>query len=110
MILTTNRYVTIDNAFESRIDLALTFKELDETSRVKIWRNFLNRSDGTCALGDEDIATLARVPLNGRHIQSAFKTACVLAERRGVPLNIEHLQTVVEVRSRAARLLGGGEV
>ncbi|KAH7019824.1 P-loop containing nucleoside triphosphate hydrolase protein [Ilyonectria destructans] len=110
MILTTNRYVTIDNAFESRVDLALTFNKLDEASRARIWRNFLDGSDGTSALGDEDIATLAKVPLNGRHIQSAFKTACILAERRGVPLNIEHLQTVVEVRHRAAHLLGSGDV
>ncbi|KAH6973744.1 P-loop containing nucleoside triphosphate hydrolase protein [Ilyonectria sp. MPI-CAGE-AT-0026] len=110
MILTANRYFTIDKAFESHIDLALPFKEPDAAARAKIWRNFVNRSVAASALGDGDLAPLAKVPLNGRHIQSAFKTACVLAARRRVPLNIEHLQTAVEARHRAARLLGGGGV
>lgn len=110
MILTANRYFTVDTAFDPHINLALPFKEPDAAARAKIWRNFINRSVAASALTDGDLAPLAKVPLNGRHIQGAFKTACVLAARRRVPLNIEHLQTVIEARHRAARLLGGGGV
>ncbi|KAF7554145.1 hypothetical protein G7Z17_g3101 [Cylindrodendrum hubeiense] len=108
MILTTNRYLTIDPAFESRVDVILSFPELDEPSRAQIWRNFLQKDEAVTALGEEAISILANVPLNGRQIKSAVKTARVLAAGEGVLLNVEHIRIVVRLRNRAARLLGSG--
>ncbi|KAH7157913.1 P-loop containing nucleoside triphosphate hydrolase protein [Dactylonectria estremocensis] len=107
MILTTNRHLTLDPAFESRIDVIIGFTELDEPSRSKIWHNFLQTVDGGDDLGEDIVAMIASVPLNGRQIKSAVKTAHVLAAGEGVPLNAEHIRTVVDLRNKATMLLGG---
>jgi len=39
--LTTNRVGTFDEAFKSRIHLAIRYSDLDEDQRVEIWRNFI---------------------------------------------------------------------
>jgi len=41
LILTSNRVGTFDEAFKSRIQLALHYKNLDTFQQKKIWRNFL---------------------------------------------------------------------
>ncbi|KAH7176358.1 P-loop containing nucleoside triphosphate hydrolase protein [Dactylonectria macrodidyma] len=107
MILTTNRHLSLDPAFESRIDIILAFPELDEPSRSRIWHNFLRTVDGGDELDEDVVAMIASVPLNGRQIKSAVKTAHVLAEGEDVPLNAEHIRTVVDLRNRATTLLGG---
>ncbi|KAF4968296.1 hypothetical protein FSARC_4241 [Fusarium sarcochroum] len=106
MILTTNRFPTIDPAFESRIDITLTFSDLDAASRAKVWYNFLVREDASLADDSNTIEKLAEAPLNGCQIKSAVKTARILAASENLPLNIDHLQMVVEMRSKALRLLG----
>ncbi|KAK0615070.1 hypothetical protein B0T17DRAFT_602173 [Bombardia bombarda] len=42
LILTTNRVGTFDEAFKSRIHLALRYLPLDEEQRVEIRRNFIH--------------------------------------------------------------------
>ena len=41
MVLTTNRMRSIDTAFESRIDITLSYSSLTEADRQRVWRNFL---------------------------------------------------------------------
>ncbi|KAF5000836.1 hypothetical protein FGRMN_1444 [Fusarium graminum] len=106
MILTTNRYPAIDPAFESRIDITLVFQDLDPKSRAKIWYNFLIREDANLAQDREAIGKLAKARLNGRQIKSAVKTARILAVSEKLPLAMDHLQTVVDMRKKALRLLG----
>ncbi|KAF9876751.1 hypothetical protein CkaCkLH20_05597 [Colletotrichum karsti] len=43
LILTSNRVGTFDEAFKSRIQLNLRYENLDESKRLKIWGNFINR-------------------------------------------------------------------
>lgn len=43
LILTSNRVRHFDEAFKSRIQLALHYKNLDQRQRRQIWRNFLQR-------------------------------------------------------------------
>ncbi|KAI0444196.1 P-loop containing nucleoside triphosphate hydrolase protein [Xylaria telfairii] len=43
LILTSNRVGTFDEAFKSRIQLALHYHNLTEGQRWKIWKNFLTR-------------------------------------------------------------------
>lgn len=49
LILTSNRVGTFDEAFKSRVQLAVHYPALDETGRIEIWRNFI------CALKDRDV-------------------------------------------------------
>lgn len=108
LILTTNRYLSIDPAFESRVDITLGFSELDEAARAQIWRNFLEKDEGNEGLGDDAIAILATMILNGRQIKSAVKTARVLAASEKVPLSVDHIRVVVDLRNKASRLLKEG--
>ncbi|VTT78387.1 unnamed protein product [Fusarium fujikuroi] len=93
MMLTTNRYLAIDPAFESRIDLSF------------VWYNFLIREDKALAGDSDAIAKLASMPLNGRQIKSAVKTARILATSENLPLAVDHLQTVVFMRMKALKML-----
>jgi SpoVK/Ycf46/Vps4 family AAA+-type ATPase len=113
MILTTNRTASIDEAFESRIDVTLTYSNLGEADRGKIWRNFLqsqrtvNQVNGQSYLDDDDIDTLAQRELNGRQIKSAVKMALLLAARKREPLDMHHFETVLEIRDKARSVLRG---
>ena len=46
LILTSNRVGTFDEAFKSRIQVALHYTNLDRVARKKIWKNFF-RHDGS---------------------------------------------------------------
>ncbi|KAF5537295.1 P-loop containing protein [Fusarium mexicanum] len=105
MILTTNRYPAIDPAFESRIDLSFVFQDLEPASRGKIWYNFLIKENKALADDSNAIAKLASMPLNGRQIKSAVKTARILAASENLPLAVDHLQTVVFMRMKALKML-----
>jgi len=41
MFLTTNRVRRFDEAFHSRISIALAYEPLDISSRAKVWTNLL---------------------------------------------------------------------
>ena len=43
LLLTSNRVGTFDEAFKSRIQLALHYDSLDQNQREQIWTNFINR-------------------------------------------------------------------
>ncbi|CVK90328.1 related to TOB3 (member of AAA-ATPase family) [Fusarium mangiferae] len=105
MMLTTNRYLAIDPAFESRIDLSFVFQDLEPASRAKVWYNFLIREDKALAEDNDAIAKLASMPLNGRQIKSAVKTARILAASENLPLAVDHLQTVVFMRMKSLKML-----
>ncbi|KAI1169754.1 hypothetical protein F4777DRAFT_584592 [Nemania sp. FL0916] len=56
LILTSNRVGTFDEAFKSRIQLALHYHNLTEGQRWKIWKNFLTRLK-TLETGDSSSST-----------------------------------------------------
>jgi ATP-dependent Clp protease ATP-binding subunit ClpA len=72
MILTSNRVVTFNAAFKSRIQLVLHYQNLDFASYRKIWRNFMNclKNMEEPNIDFEDIADhiddLAKEDMNGR--------------------------------------------
>lgn len=80
LVLTNNRVGTFDEAFTSRIQLALHYKNLSEHQRTKIWGNFLRRlkeldEEGIDFLDLEDnIEQLAKHNLNGRQIRNVITT------------------------------------
>jgi SpoVK/Ycf46/Vps4 family AAA+-type ATPase len=90
LFLTSNRVKTFDEAFQSRIHVAVRYKELTEPSRVKIWRIWINKAgDNIDDLAEieeqlESGGELASAELNGRQIRNVFRSALALATARGV--------------------------
>ncbi|KAJ7439418.1 hypothetical protein B0H11DRAFT_1685709, partial [Mycena galericulata] len=78
LFLTTNRVQAFDEAFLSRIHVALHFGELSEASRAQVWRVFIARA-GVQNISDEQVALLARRGVNGRQIENAVRTAHSIA-------------------------------
>ncbi|KAF1846405.1 P-loop containing nucleoside triphosphate hydrolase protein [Cucurbitaria berberidis CBS 394.84] len=109
MILTTNRMRSIDPAFESRIDITLSFNSLSDADRKQVWRNFLATLDAKdFDIDDADLVKLAQWKFNGRQIKSAIKTARILAAKKREPLNIRHLDIVLKLRDKALGMMSGG--
>ena len=76
MFLTTNRVDAIDDAFRSRIDLILTYPNLDHAARRQIWSTFISSlPSGSCNIADIDFDELARTDMNGRDIKNVVKIA-----------------------------------
>ncbi|MCJ1268457.1 hypothetical protein MMC22_008345 [Lobaria immixta] len=103
LILTSNRVGTFDEAFKSRIQLALHYKNLTPSQQRKIWRNFLNRlkrlDEDNVDFDDiiDHIDELGEENMNGRQIRNAITTARQLAQYKGKRFCYEHLKHVIEV-------------
>jgi SpoVK/Ycf46/Vps4 family AAA+-type ATPase len=112
LFLTTNRIGAFDDAFISRIHVALHYKRLSDDYRSKIWdKNFrrlmkegniqVSPSTIIYAVNDPDVRA---VEWNGREIRNAFQTAVALAQyearkagKTEVMLEVEHLRRVVKM-------------
>ena len=97
MILTTNRVGTFDEAFKSRIHLALRYDNLDEDQRVEIWQNFIRMLAKIKERVDIDdlernVHKLAQAELNGRQIRNIITMARYLAKFRKQMLVYKHVQ------------------
>lgn len=73
LFLTTNRVETFDDAFQSRIHVALRYGELAARAKRGVWKMFLDKvrvMDGVLTEGfsDVDLDVLARRALNGRQV------------------------------------------
>ncbi len=93
LFLTTNRITTFDEAFLSRIHVALHFNELTAPTKVQIWHSFIKKAgiaDG--AVSEDLIEKLAQRDVNGRQIKNACRTATSLARSRGQELGYAHLE------------------
>jgi hypothetical protein len=108
---------TFDEAFKSRIQLSLHYKNLDQHQRREIWKNFIGHLDEfqqTLEVGltesqrhtkvgygidvddlNKNLEELSRPALNGRDIRNALSTARQLALYRQQPLQYTHLQVVM---------------
>ena len=96
LILTSNRVGTFDEAFKSRIQVALHYPPLDRVSRKKIWQNFFNMlrtGQGEVNLDsfDQHLDELAELEMNGRQIRNSITTARQLALFKNQTLDWEHL-------------------
>lgn len=111
LILTSNRVEVFDEAFKSRIQLALYYPELGPSQRRRIWRNFLDRLsevDGdSIDLDDfcDNLEDLKDVKMNGREIRNAITTARQLAKFRNERLNYENLKKSIKVSRRFDRFV-----
>ena len=94
-----------DEAFKSRIQLALHYKNLNLTQRHTIWQNFITRLESLDEPMDlEDIRKhiddLAKSPMNGRQIRNCITTARQLARFKQKPMDYETLKHVIKVSQR----------
>ncbi|KAF5249410.1 hypothetical protein FANTH_5291 [Fusarium anthophilum] len=88
LFLTTNRVGQIDDAFISRVHVAIGYQALDGETRGKVWNGFFRKLVRERA-GKVQIApdakkwvpdTAGETSLNGRDIRNALQTAITLAE------------------------------
>ncbi|KAK1516996.1 uncharacterized protein CCOS01_12545 [Colletotrichum costaricense] len=102
LILTSNRVGTFDEAFKSRIQVAIHYDNLTKMSRKAIWQNFFDMIEEST---DEDanmpelqrrLDQLASEEMNGRQIRNALLTARQLAKHRKERLDWEHLSQVIK--------------
>ncbi|KAK1706643.1 hypothetical protein BDP67DRAFT_547794 [Colletotrichum lupini] len=107
LILTTNRVGTFDEAFKSRIQLALRYQRLEAYQRKQIWKNFFERLK---SIGEEDsidfddvslhIDELTKHPMNGRQIRNTITTARQLAKFMGKKMVFSHLQRTIAITNK----------
>ena len=101
LILTSNRVGTFDEAFKSRIQLALHYPNVES-----IWGNFLDRlkeMDQKALKYDslyDHIDDLAAHGMNGRQIRNVITTARQLAKYRGQILDFELLDHVIRISGK----------
>ncbi|KAK8250829.1 P-loop containing nucleoside triphosphate hydrolase protein [Phyllosticta capitalensis] len=111
LILTSNRVATFDEAFKSRIQLALYYEPLGRTQREKVWQNFINRLEkvaGSAVDTDdlhENVDKLAEVNMNGRQIRNAMTTARQLAMFRKQRMDFETLNYIIGVSQKFDKYL-----
>jgi hypothetical protein len=102
LLLTSNRVGTFDEAFKSRIQLALHYDNLDKGQRHQIWANFLNRLENLNVDMDfaeirGKIGILAGRDMNGRQIRNVITTARQLAKHEKTQVKYDHLVHVMDV-------------
>lgn len=110
LILTSNRLGTFDEAFKSRIQVALHYENLNRSARKKIWQNFLDmlEEDEENVNFDEiklHLDDLAEKALNGRQIRNVLTTARQLAIFRNERLDWKHLKQALSVSSNFSEYL-----
>jgi SpoVK/Ycf46/Vps4 family AAA+-type ATPase len=102
LILTTNRIGTFDEAFKSRVQLALHYPPLNDKAREEIWHNFMRSLSAEGENVDfeelnEKIYVLAKHSLNGRQIRNTINTARQLAQYRKEQLRFVHMNQALQV-------------
>ncbi|KAK4121562.1 hypothetical protein N657DRAFT_577644 [Parathielavia appendiculata] len=113
LFLTTNRVETFDDAFQSRIHIALRYDNLDHRAKKAIFKIFIERvrvleKINLMPFTEEDYTALARHELNGRQIKNTVRTAQALAVNKGEPLSMSHIRQVLDVQTNFERDLKGG--
>jgi AAA+ superfamily predicted ATPase len=117
LFLTTNRVAAFDDAFTSRIHVALHYRALRDADRLPIWTAAFERlerdSAGRCyvppaarrfALESKEVRALK---WNGREIRNALQTAVALAETDALEGGVETV-TVTEKHLRAVVKMSSG--
>ncbi|KAJ5105354.1 hypothetical protein NUU61_002701 [Penicillium alfredii] len=106
LILTSNRVGTFDEAFKSRIQLALHYPSLGEEQRLMIWETFISRLESVDgeAIDVADLRAhldlLKKEKLNGRQIRNVITTARQYARWKKNTLTYEYLKDVIDVSGR----------
>jgi len=98
----SNSVGTFDEAFKSRVQLALHYPSINEGGRAEIWLDFFHelRKQGAninYELLKSKTDILAKDNLNGRQIRNCIRTARQLASQANEPLSYDHLRKAIKV-------------
>jgi DNA polymerase III delta prime subunit len=105
IVLTTNRITSFDVAVQSRMHLAIQYKDLTDEQKFEIFKNFLakvpdTKIDGSRQALYKEVENLCRYNmLNGRQIRNIVSAALALAKSDKLgreKLKWEHLRRVFE--------------
>ncbi len=117
MFLTTNLGSTIDDAFQSRINMQLLFPPLSYVSRRIIWSKFLSclpaiggASKAIVQIDESDLDELAKWELNGRQIKNAMKTVRTWCICKDYAITRARMENGILVTKPDARMEGKVEV
>lgn len=107
-------YQTFDDAFQSRIHIALRYDDLDMKAKKAIFKIFIERARAVAGVDlmpfdEADYTSLARHNLNGRQIKNTIGTAQALAVNKGEPLSMRHIREVLNVQQNFEHDLKGGQ-
>lgn len=111
LILTSNRVGHFDEAFKSRVQLAIPYKPLDRNQRCQVWKNFIRKLQDVGENMDVDdirerVEVLANYDMNGRQIRNAINTARQLARFNDrEPLKSAHLERALKVSQQFDRYI-----
>ncbi|KIL86775.1 hypothetical protein FAVG1_10031 [Fusarium avenaceum] len=113
LFLTTNRVETFDEAFQSRIHIALRYENLDSKAKRTIFKMFLDRVQKLGKLKvepltEDDFNVLSKQDLNGREIKNVVGSAQDLAVNKGEALSMRHIRQVLDVHAKFGQDLKGG--
>lgn len=91
LFLTTNRAKMFDEAFVSRITLAVHYKEPE---RIPLWKMLLQNSN--IVLSEEEVQELAKFNVNGRQVKSAINASKAFAKYKKTDVTIETIIMFLE--------------
>lgn len=99
LFLTSNRTEQFDDAFHSRIHIAIRFSNIGPAARRQIWQNFGAHIDGGLDLSSGDYEELAKWDLNGRQIKNALNCCRALSAGKSERISMNHIKPVLEIVS-----------
>ncbi|PFH47284.1 hypothetical protein AMATHDRAFT_50422 [Amanita thiersii Skay4041] len=106
LFMTTNRVSAFDEAFLSRIHVALHFTDLTEESKRQVWAAFISKL-GPNEISHPQIKELAKREVNGRQIKNAVRTAQSLSVARGERIRYQHFVEALDAMEEFTRRLRG---
>lgn len=116
LFLTTNRLEHIDNAFQSRINLAYEYPKLRVSDRREIWANFIKSLPEADESAREELErrldSLATLDINGRQIRNVIFTARSLAQEGATGstghFSYQHVKQIIDHTKKLQEFFGRG--
>jgi hypothetical protein len=106
LFLTTNRFSSIDHAFQSRVDLLLPYYALTSIARREVWENFIRHfGQARFQVSSTDLDELSELDLNGREIKNLIKMAQLLSFKSKGIVTADRLRILAEKRVQALKML-----
>lgn len=102
LFLTTNRVKAFDDAFHSRVSVALEYQTLGEQARSQVWHNLLSAAGLDTSLEEIDINVdeLSQSNINGRQIKNVIRLAQTVAKATNQPITTQSIFKVIDVTTQ----------
>lgn len=98
LFLTSNLGHVIDDAFRSRVHVALQYEELGANERKKVWRETLSRYGANCR--SIDLNDVSKCELNNREIANCVQLAYIQCGGEAGEINTKLLLDNINMRLR----------